>query len=129
MHAVQVSCAWCLLAVVDAALRLASFSRFYKMMERWPTIRSAPASVRATRTTECCAAVDRARSYYFKHVLCLQSAAATVSFLRLRGVQAQLVIGARTFPFCAHAWAEVDGQVVMNAHPALETPYRVIARC
>jgi hypothetical protein len=128
-EAAQVLCAWCLLALTDLALKLAGFPRFYMMMESWPTVRAAPPGTRPERTRETCVAVDRARTYYFKRAWCLQSAAAAVCFLRLRGVGAELVIGVRKIPFYAHAWAEVDGAVVNNALPEMRTQYSVIARC
>src|SRR5215213_2080876 len=96
--------AWCLLALADVALKLLGFDRFYRMMRAWPTLGTADGAARAARTVRLPAAVNRARTYYFKRAWCLQSAAAAVCLLRLCGVRAELVIGVRKLPFYAHAW-------------------------
>jgi hypothetical protein len=120
--------AWCLLALADASVVVLGFDRFYRTVRRWPVLGSA-ATDRGERVASACAAVERARTWYFKHAWCLQSAAAAVCYLRLRGVHAELVIGVRKVPFMAHAWAEVDGRPVNNLEPRMESIYRVIARC
>jgi hypothetical protein len=61
-------------------------------------------------------------------VLCLQRSAATTCLLRSHGVRALLVIGAQRIPFRAHAWVEVDGQVV-NDKPYMHEIYAVLDRC
>jgi Transglutaminase-like superfamily len=122
--------AWILLAAVDALLRLCGFDRFYRIIGRCPT-RRAPrsASAESARVAETCAAIDRACVYYPKRAWCLQSAAATACFLRLRGIKADFVIGVQKMPFNAHAWAEVAGRVVMNDRPGLHRVFTVISRC
>ncbi len=121
--------AWFLLAAMDVTLRLGGFDRFIRILARWPTLDPTAASAGGRKTLESCAAVDRARMYYFKRAWCLQSAAATMGLLRLRGVKADFVIGVRKVPFLAHAWTEVGQQVVMNDRPGLHTLYTEIARC
>jgi hypothetical protein len=59
-----------------------------------------------------CRAVDYACIWYPKRVLCLQRSAVTTCLLRSCGVSAEMVIGAQTFPFKAHAWTEVNGIAV-----------------
>jgi hypothetical protein len=59
-----------------------------------------------------CMAVDTACIWYWKEVLCLQRSAAATCLLKRHGVPARMVIGAQQNPFKAHAWVEVDGQVV-----------------
>lgn len=63
---------------------------------------------------ELCRAVDIACIWYWKHVLCLQRSAAATCLLRRHGIPAQLVIGTQQVPFNAHAWVEVDGQVITD---------------
>lgn len=63
---------------------------------------------------ELCQAVDIACIWYWKQVLCLQRSAAATCLLRHNGIPAQLVIGTQQVPFNAHAWVEVDGQVVTD---------------
>lgn len=121
--------AWWLLVLVDVALKLGGFQRFYRLMARWPTLGRAAAADRLRVARETSAAVDRAKLYYFKRAWCLQTAAAAVCFIRLRGVDAELVVGVRKIPFYAHAWAEVDGEIVNNAHPKLQPHLAEITRC
>jgi transglutaminase superfamily protein len=121
---------WLALAFVHLAVALTGFPRLYRLIGRWPTLGVAAASPDAARRVEdTCAAMTRARTYYFKYTWCLHSAAATVALLRLRGVPAQLVIGVRRIPFRAHAWVEVDRRIVMNNQRNLDVNYRVITRC
>jgi transglutaminase superfamily protein len=75
-----------------------------------------------------CHAIDLACIWYWKQVLCLQRSAATVLLLAERGLRAELVIGAQHIPFKAHAWVEVDGQVV-NDKPYMREIYAVLDRC
>lgn len=72
-------------------------------------------------------AVDRAASWYFKPVRCLQRSAATVLLMRLCGIPAELVVGARPVPFSAHAWVEVGGHVV-NDDPRVQAYYLALER-
>ena len=69
---------------------------------------------RCTSLAELCRAVDLACIWYWKTVLCLQRSAAATCLLRRHGIPAQLVIGTQQIPFNAHAWVEVDGQVVSD---------------
>lgn len=120
--------AWGMLAFVDVALKVGGFHRFYRMVEKWPTLRAPSAERRDEVVARTCAAMDRARVYYFKRAWCLQRAAATVCLLRLRGVRAELVIGVRKIPFAAHAWTEVE-QVVVNDQRWVRTTYAEVSRC
>jgi hypothetical protein len=121
--------AWGLLVLVDAALNLLGFDRFYRMIRAWPTVRPGRPQANTARAARICAAVDRARTFYVKRAWCLQSAAAAVCFLRLSGIPAELVIGVRKIPFSAHAWAELDGVVLNNREEGMATLYQVITRC
>lgn len=120
--------AWCLLALIDSVMKLAGFARYHRLVRAWPTVGIASANERPRLLAESCVAVNRARALYIRQVHCLQRAAALVCLLRLRGVRAHLVVGVRKFPFYAHAWAEVDGDVV-NDTPSLRTEYGVILEC
>src|SRR6266513_2937441 len=100
-------CAWCLLVLTDVALMAGGFSCFYAMVKAWPTIGAAPPDRVQDSVSRVTGAVNIARTCYFKRAWCLQRAAAAVCYLRLCGVNAQLVIAVQKFPFHAHAWAEV----------------------
>jgi len=73
-------------------------------------------------------AVDIACIFYPKPVLCLQRSALLVKMLRGQGVAAHLVIGAQKLPFKAHAWVEVDGQII-NDRLASREKFLVIEEC
>lgn len=75
-----------------------------------------------------CRAVDIACAWYWKQVLCLQRSAATTCLLRRYGTRARMVIAAQRIPFKAHAWVEVDGEVV-NDSPSVRHAYAVVDQC
>ena len=75
-----------------------------------------------------CSAVDSACTWYWKGVLCLQRSAVLTCLLRERGVPAEMVIGVQQAPFRAHAWAEVNGNVVSDRPSAVER-WAVLDRC
>lgn len=114
------------LLLVDLVVRFAGFHRFYRLVRGFPVLGNRPASWPGTGGV--CSAVDRAATYYFKRAWCLQRSATAACLLRLRGVQAQLVIGARRMPFGAHAWVELEGRVV-NDSPVVRKRFVVIERC
>jgi len=70
-------------------------------------------------------AVDTACIWYWKEVLCLQRSATLACLLRESGVQARLIVGVQQLPFQAHAWIELNGQVVSDK-PYMRDLYTVI---
>lgn len=89
-------------------------------------------AVRAAKGTDArervCRAADLACVWYFKEVACLQRSVVTARLLREYGIRACLVIGARHVPFKAHAWVEVEGQVI-NDKPYVNRLYVILDRC
>jgi transglutaminase superfamily protein len=85
------------------------------------------APFRGLAANSICRAVDLASVFYFKEVLCLQRSAAATVLLRKYGIRAELVVGVQHWPFRAHAWVEVDGQVV-NDKPYTSEMYAVLDR-
>lgn len=118
--------AWIGLLTIDLLLRIAGFSRFYKAMRACPTLGKPPGNPETAR--RICTAVDRAATYYYKRAWCLQRSATTVCLLRARGLAAELVIGARKMPFTAHAWVELDGEILNNS-AIVKDRYTVLERC
>jgi hypothetical protein len=114
------------LLLLDLVSRAAGFARLHSLIERFPRI--GPARGDTAEIASICARVDRAAVYYFRRAWCLQRSATAVCLLRLRGVEAELVIGVSRQPFYAHAWVEVDGRVV-NDDPAVRRRYAVLERC
>ena len=113
------------LIVFDLYLARGNFAALYNKVRTYPLRKeaSAPDAVR-----RICSAVDMACIWYWKEALCLQRSAATACLLKQYGVPAQMVLGAQQMPFKAHAWVEVDGQVV-NDKPYTPEMYGVLDRC
>jgi hypothetical protein len=109
----------------DLYLARGDFSALYERVRRYP-LQPFPES--AESIDRISRAVDMASIWYWKEVLCLQRSAATACLLRRHGVPAELVIGAQTMPFRAHAWVEVDGRVI-NDKPYTAEMYPVLDRC
>ncbi len=116
---------WVALLLADAIVKLLGFWRLYRVVNSIPTMRRINGD-RAATASAICESVETASLKYFRHVRCLQSAAAAVSVLRLHGIPARLVIGVRRLPFEAHAWVMVDEQVVLNDRPDLASHYKII---
>ena len=112
------------LIYVDLCL-MGGFSALYDRVRGYPISEVAPSDA---SIEEVCAAVDMACIWYWKEALCLQRSAATACLLKQYGVPAQMVLGAQQMPFRAHAWVEVDGQVV-NDKPYTPEMYAVLDRC
>jgi hypothetical protein len=109
----------------DLYLAHGSFHALYEKVRSYPLGRNAP---RLGAIEQICGAVDVACIWYWKEALCLQRSAATACLLKRNGVPAQMVIGAQQMPFKAHAWVEVNGQVV-NDKPYMPEIYAVLDRC
>jgi hypothetical protein len=95
-------------------------------VERWPVHERGTNKPQAIASV--CAAVDRAGTYYPKQALCLQRSAVVTCLLRMKGVDAQMVIGCRKAPFRGHAWVEVDG-IPVNDDLEMQNLYKVVTRC
>ena len=108
--------AYLLLLSFERALAQADFTRVYRRV-RDRAVRPSRSNIRCERP---CHAVNVACALYFKEVQCLQRSAALVCLLRDLGIAATLVIGAQRLPFRAHAWAEVNGQVVNDSESSVQ---------
>ena len=117
--------AYSLLVVFELYLKRGNFEALYRKVRTFPVARKTSES-EAIETI--CSAVDMACIWYPKEVLCLQRSAATACFLRKSGIPARMIIGARRMPFKAHAWVEVNGDVV-NDKPYTPEIYAVLDRC
>jgi len=111
---------------LEVLLRFANFETLHRRIRNYPTVSSPANSVEDA--IRICTAMDMACVFYWKQVLCLQKSAATVCLLRRCGIPAQMVIGAQKLPFKAHAWIEVEGQVI-NDKPYLPKLYGILDRC
>jgi hypothetical protein len=113
------------LIVVDLALRLRGFGRVHRWLHRLPAGGPGPGLARARRLA---CAVDLAAAYYPKRAWCLERSLVTLLLMRMRRWPARLVLGAKRMPFAAHAWVEMDGQVV-NDDTRVRARYAVLERC
>jgi len=109
----------------DLCLGRGNFKALHEKVRDYP-IRKTPTSSAAVE--QVCAAIDMACIWYWKEVLCLQRSAATACLLKRHGIAAQMIVGAQKMPFKAHAWVEVNGQVV-NDKPYMREIYAVLDRC
>jgi len=113
------------LATFDVLLRTAGFESLIRKVERYATAEP------QTTDREICkrvrAVVDRAQMYYPKKAMCLQHSSVMTCLLRRQGVPAEMVLGAQDFPPKAHAWVEVDGEVV-NDKAFVQNKYRELRR-
>jgi hypothetical protein len=109
----------------DCYVARGDFGALYNKVRAYPVGKKVHAS---GVVEQICAAMDMACIWYWKEALCLQRSAATACLLRRYGAPAQLVIGAQQMPFKAHAWVEVNGQVV-NDKPYMPEMYAVLDRC
>jgi hypothetical protein len=109
----------------DILLARGNFQKLYGSVRDLPVRTQSPSRHSIERI---CRALDLACIWYWKEALCLQRSAATARLLKKHGVAAQLVIGAQRLPFKAHAWVEVNGQVV-NDKPYVAEIYAVLDRC
>jgi len=114
------------LFMFDVVTVLGRFPSVYKRMKNCQV--SSDVQVGADATKRLCTVIDVACSMYPKQALCLQRAVATTSLLRRYGIRAELVIGVHQIPLDAHAWVEVDGEVVNDKRKVQEV-YQVLDRC
>jgi hypothetical protein len=113
------------LLAFDLLLKFGGFQRLITRVARWPIAEPRTADREICRRVR--GMVDRAQIYYPKKAMCLQHSAVVTCLLRRRGVPAEMVLGAQTFPPKAHAWAEVAGQVV-NDKNSVRSEYSVLKR-
>ena len=109
---------------VDVQLRRRGFSAVHEAIKNLRPVENAGSEV----CGEICRAVELACVFYLREVQCLQRSAATVRLLRKYGAAAELVIGIQQWPFRAHAWVELAGQVV-NDKAHVTQGFVVIERC
>lgn len=101
---------------------LASLHRRIRSIPLRPTTQNTEAIDLAVR------ALDIASIFYAKRVLCLERSAVLVKMLRKRGIPAQMLIGVQKVPFKAHAWVEVNRQII-NDRLASRERFLVLEVC
>lgn len=101
-----------------------NFAGLCRKVGKYPTSRKQPGTDSIERI---CSAVNVACIWYWKEAACLQRSATAACLLKRYGVPAQLIVGAQQMPFKAHAWVEVNGEVV-NDKPYTREIYAVLDR-
>lgn len=121
----RVAAAFLSLAIVDVFLALLGFAAVYDLVKRWPV----STRIHGTDAFESVMQeVTRAMTWYPKQAMCLQRSAVLACLLRANGIYAEMVIGCQKLPFLAHAWVEVNEQVVNDTKSVQET-HKVLDRC
>jgi len=114
-----------LLITVDMTMKLGRFKGVQRLIARWPTRQRGKLSeLDADSMNDL---FDRAITWYVKRPTCLHRSAALVALMRIYGIPARLVVGARRIPFDAHAWVEVGGRPIGEKKPVIH--YNVLERC
>ena len=113
------------LLAFDLLLKFGGFQRLIRRVEHWPI--AAPRTTDRDLCRRVRGMVDRAQMYYPKKAMCLQHSAVVTCLLRRRGVPAEMVLAAQSFPPKAHAWTEVSGEVVSDS-PSVKMKYRELRR-
>lgn len=113
------------LAIVDVFLALLGFAAVYDLVKGWPVSTPSCGPDALAKVTQ---EVTRAMTWYPKQAMCLQRSAVMACLLRASGIYAEMVIGCQKLPFLAHAWVEVDDQVV-NDRKSVQETHKVLDRC
>ncbi len=101
------------------------FASLHRRVRNFP-LRRVAADANATNIVSF--ALEVACCFYPKQALCLQRSAVLVKLLRAKGVSAHMTIGVQKLPFRAHAWVEVDGQII-NDRLASREDFLVLEVC
>jgi len=113
------------LAAFDLLLTFAGFKSLIGVVKRRQTTEPRTTDREICRRVR--AMVDRAQMYYPKKAMCLQHSAVVTWLLRRRGVPAEMVLAACDYLPEAHAWVEVDREVVNDSAKVKES-YRELYR-
>jgi hypothetical protein len=113
------------LAAFDLLLKFAGFKSLIRAVKRRQTTEPRTTDREICRRVR--AMVDRAQMYYPKKAMCLQHSAVVTWLLRRRGVPAEMVLAACDYLPEAHAWVEVDRDVVNDSANVKES-YRELYR-
>lgn len=116
--------AWFAFVAASLAVRVAGFPRVHRIVRRCrvTSLRRRPPADEFRR------AVDAASRWTLIPVQCLERAVVAGCLFRLFGYDARFVIGVRRTPFYAHAWAELDGEVLTDAAERVRD-LAVVERC
>lgn len=105
----------CLLVLVacDIALRCLGFARTLRAARKWAGSVEHDLPDEIVRQTLRNVVV--ATALYPGRSKCLEQAVASFLLLRRRGASVQIRLGVQPYPFCAHAWLEMNGQPITES--------------
>jgi len=109
----------------DIYMRQRDLASLHAAIKAFPIKQCSPRENARTSTAH---ALDIACALYPKQALCLQRSAVLIRLMRRRGICARLVIGAQKLPFRAHAWVEVNGEII-NDRLASRERFLVLEVC
>jgi hypothetical protein len=112
------------IAVVDAVATWRGFPDLHRFLRRIQV-----AGNRQGNPEQLCREIDGAAVYYPRQLHCLKRSAAMTWLLRSRGHPAEMIIGVSVTPFLAHAWVELDGDIIGDDERVIRQRYTVIERC
>lgn len=107
-----------MLPLVDASLRIAGFQRTYNWLMRLASRSNSENDPNLASLARTAQSIGLARNQFPRYrPTCLPQSLVLWHLLRSEGMAAELNIGVRKADneFSAHAWIEVDGQVINDA--------------
>lgn len=116
--------AWVELALYERRIKRGGYGGIHRSLVKQ---RVATGCRKPQAAAALCDAVNLACCLFYKPIHCLARSVITVRLMRKHGIDACLVIAFRPSPFFAHAWVEVDGEIV-NDSPAYREQLIVLYR-
>lgn len=109
--------------VEPTAVRATTVSRRRRRSSARATTGSAP-----TEVAEASARLRAVLRWTPVAAKCLEESLVLCRYLSRRGIQTELVVAVRKYPFEAHAWVEWDGQALTPLPEVHPEQFRVISR-
>jgi len=112
--------------IIDVALRLFGYRKVFNTVVARARVRRGGSGGDAERIDR---ALGTVRRYYVNRKAkdCLPRALAAFYLLRREGLEPELLIGVKRFPFSAHSWVELDGKVIAD-QPGVAADYTPLKR-
>ena len=104
-----------LFVLISLGLYFFGFNRVYKAFARWTRTlkrRVPEAQEQEVLDRTLSSVVTATRLYYRRRKDCLPKSLTIYYLVRKQGIDANLCIGVKKFPFAGHAWVEYGGRIV-----------------
>jgi hypothetical protein len=119
-----------LFVLIDLGLHFFGFNRVYKAFVRWTRTlkrRVPEAQEQDVLDRTLAAVVTATRLYYRRRKDCVPKSLTIYYLVRKQGIDANLCIGVKKFPFAGHAWVEYGSRIV-DDFPKRVPLYTVMTR-